>query len=95
MTGLLKRLPSSNWNCEQFTPESSRNMQSIHIEEFHNSFFSAESSSITKPSEMKWADHVRNKGKVRHAKNILVGKLERERRPLQPVTGQLGHRSNN
>jgi hypothetical protein len=66
MAGLLKRVPSSNWDCEHFTPENSRNMQSKeaspHIEEFHNSFFSAESSSITKPSEMKWAVHVRNKG---------------------------------
>ena len=32
---------------------------------------------------------------MKHAKNILVGKLERERRSFQPVTGQLGHRSNN
>jgi len=26
MAGLLKGLPSSNWDCEQFTPDNSRNM---------------------------------------------------------------------
>jgi hypothetical protein len=51
---------------------------SPHSEQFHNSFLSAESSSITKPTEMKWRGHVRNKGKLIHVKNILVGKLEKE-----------------
>jgi len=29
------------------------------------------------------------------SKNVLVGKLERDRRPFQPITVQLGHLSNN
>jgi hypothetical protein len=76
--GLLKGLPSSNWGWEQFTPENSRKLHRTS-----NSFIVLSSqpkiSSITKPTEMKWTGHVRNKGKVRHARSILVGELERER----------------